>query len=88
MERGANGKYACPCCNYYTLEEPPNTQPTFEICDVCFWQEDWVMQDSPDVGGGANIVSLNQARINFKAFGAAEDRGIPHVRPPKPDELR
>ena len=38
--------------------------------------------------GGANRVSLIQARHNFLLFGACEEEMKKHVRKPKEDELR
>ena len=53
-------KYKCPCCEQYTLdEEPPGT---FEICEVCGWEDDDWQYRFPDRGGGANQLSLFQAK--------------------------
>ncbi|MBS7426825.1 hypothetical protein KHP59_01710 [Virgibacillus sp. 19R1-5] len=49
-------KYTCPCCGYKTLnEEPPGT---FEICEICFWEDDYTQFADPDYEGGANAPSL------------------------------
>ena len=49
----------CACCGNYSLED----DSLFEICDVCNWQQDAVMEDNPDYTGGANYyLSLNEAR--------------------------
>jgi len=78
--------YKCPCCGYYTIgEKPPGT---YEICPVCFWEDDHVQYQEPDLDGGANELSLNQSRMNFKKFRASEKRFITRVRPPKDDELQ
>jgi Cysteine-rich CPCC len=57
------GDYACPCCGYLTL----SSRGDFEICNVCFWEDD--CQDDHDadaVRGGPNgNLSLTQARRNF-----------------------
>jgi hypothetical protein len=37
--------------------------------------------------GGANAVSLNEARINFKKFGAADQDKSKRARPPNPEEV-
>ncbi len=52
-------KYTCPCCGYKTLEEEP--PGTYEICNICFWEDDSVQFKEPDYEGGANEVSLKQA---------------------------
>ena len=30
------GLLQCPCCDYFTLEE----RRSWNICDVCYWQDD------------------------------------------------
>ena len=65
-------KYPCPCCENYTFSEKP--PKTFDICPVCFWEDDYVQFNDPDFKGGANHVSLNQAKKNYLKFGAIEKR--------------
>ncbi len=72
----------CLCCGYKTID----AELQFEICPVCFWQDDDIQNKNPDYSGGANAPSLNQARDNFKKFGAVEKRLIKYVRNPKPEE--
>lgn len=44
--------------------------------------------DADDIRGGPNgSLSLTQARQNFKSFRACDERALPHVRPPVPEEL-
>jgi len=76
--------WPCPCCGFLTLEEQP--PGTYDICPVCFWEDDPVQFDDADYGGGANVVSLNEARRNFAQFGASEERFRRNVRPARPDE--
>ncbi|MBV8315055.1 MAG: hypothetical protein JOZ53_08965 [Planctomycetaceae bacterium] len=76
--------YACPCCGYLTLGEPP--PGTYEICPVCGWQDDPVQFEDPSYTGGANEVSLAEARRNFLGSGAAEPRSAGWVRPPRDEE--
>lgn len=78
-------KYICPCCGYRTLEEEP--PGTFDICPVCYWEDDFVQYDNPDYEGGANHVSLNQAKENFKKYEVSELRFKKYVRPPLEDEV-
>lgn len=77
-------KYKCKCCGYYTLtEEPvnPDIAPgTFEICPVCYWEDDSLQYLHPDMRGGANDVSLNEAKKNFLEFGAIEKRYVQYTR--------
>ncbi len=78
-------KYKCPCCNNLTLTEKPTG--TFEICPVCYWEDDNVQFNDPDYKGGANVESLNQARINYKQFKAISKKYINKVREPFKDEI-
>jgi hypothetical protein len=83
--RPEDGPYACPCCRYITLTE----RGGFEICPVCFWEDDG--QDDPDaevvLGGPNGRLSLTQARQNFASIGACDERCRSFVRPPLPDEV-
>ena len=76
--------YPCPCCGFNTLAE----RGGFDICPVCFWEDD--RQDDHDadaVRGGPNYtLSLTKARANFRAFGACQRKHIANVRPPLPKE--
>jgi hypothetical protein len=77
--------FACPCCRCKTIGE----RAVFEICPVCFWEDDG--QDDPnadEVWGGPNYeLSLTAARANYQSFGASSERRRQFVRPPNPDEL-
>ena len=77
-------RYPCPCCGYLTLSKAPGG--TYETCKVCFWEDDGVQLRDPNYRGGANKVSLNEARENFRQHGASEERFRAHVRPPQADE--
>ncbi len=80
-----NLKYKCPCCGYYTYKNKPIGE--YDICPVCFWEDDPFQSEDPDLGGMGNTFSLNQCRENYKKFGACEKRLMEFVRPPKEDEL-
>lgn len=76
--------YACPCCGYLTLaEEPPGT---YEVCPVCFWEDDVAQGEDPNLEGGANAVSLVEARENFAECGATAREHMGEVRKPRPEE--
>lgn len=51
----------CACCGKSIVA-------AFEVCKVCGWENDWFQNEEPDIGGegGANIMSLNEARQAFK----------------------
>lgn len=78
-------KYACPCCGNLTLEsEPPGS---YELCPVCYWEDDGVQFRDPTLPGGANSMSLNEARSNYRRYGVTCAEGRGYVRPPQPDEF-
>ncbi|WP_431028366.1 CPCC family cysteine-rich protein [Lysinibacillus sp. LZ02] len=74
-------KYTCPCCGYKTLtEKPPGTFEICEICEICYWEDDNVQFNHPDVEGGANVPPLKKAQQNYIQFGACDEASIPSVR--------
>ena len=75
---------ACPCCGCLTLSE----RGAFEICPVCYWEDDGQGDlDADQVRGGPNgELSLTQGRQNYRTFGASRREDLPHVRPPLPGE--
>lgn len=84
MDRKITPKYKCPCCGCYTFDDAP--QGTYDICPVCFWEDDLLQNNKPDFKGGANRVSLNKARENYKKYGACEERFVQFVRKPNEKE--
>ena len=77
-------KYKCPCCNHFTFEKK---ERKYDICPVCFWEDDPEQYANPTLERGANHVSLTQARVNFLHFGASDVDMKKYVRGPKKDEL-
>ena len=69
---------------YLTLpQEPPGT---FEMCEVCWWEDDPVQFADPTYRGGANSPSLIEAQANFRSFGASDPQFLDSVRSPRPGE--
>ncbi|WP_024772821.1 CPCC family cysteine-rich protein [Aquimarina macrocephali] len=85
-KQNRHGNYQCPCCKYYTLNEKPDN--TFQTCPVCFWEDDGIQLHDPDYEGGANEMSLNQARRNFKELGVIDLQFEEQVRQPLEEELK
>lgn len=79
-----DGRFLCPCCGCFTL----GSAGSFEICPVCFWEDDG--QDDGDaevVRGGPNgRLSLSRARENYLRFGARDERFVSEVRAPYESE--
>lgn len=78
-------KYKCPCCGYFTFESKPDGN--YDICPVCFWEDDPMAYDDPYEECSCNKVSLNQAKHNYVEFGACHKDMISYVRKPNADEL-
>jgi len=62
MEKTAETMNSCPCCGSMTIETPG----MYDICRVCGWEDDDLQSDNPGYAGGANHMSLNEARAAFK----------------------
>ncbi|AEE44322.1 CPCC family cysteine-rich protein [Cellulomonas fimi] len=77
MDESEQG-YPCPCCGHITFGEAPGS---YEICAVCFWEDDAVQLRWPNYRGGANTPSLIEAQRAYVELGAMERRFIGHVRP-------
>lgn len=71
-------RYPCPCCGHRVLDAMPGS---YEICPVCFWEDDGVQFRWPTMDGGANKVSLIEAQLNYQDFGACDQHGKQYVRP-------
>lgn len=57
----------CDCCDYFTI--PANND--YEICPVCFWEQDAWGISEPDEPSGANHgLTLREGRNNFALLGA------------------
>ena len=55
-------KIKCPVCGKYEF----NDLNDFDICPVCGWENDVIQLEDPDYDGGANHISLNEARMIYK----------------------
>ena len=77
-------KYTCPCCGFIVFAERQN----YEICPICFWEDDAVQAADPWFAGGANKPSLAEAQRIYEAIGAMEARFVPDVRAPLPSDRR
>ncbi|WP_083965581.1 CPCC family cysteine-rich protein [Dokdonella koreensis] len=53
--------FPCPCCGERRL----TAVGAYEVCPVCDWEDDPAQSQDPDLAGGANAPSLNQARAQW-----------------------
>lgn len=49
----------CPVCGSKVDGE-------FDVCKKCGWENDLIQRDHPDFRGGANKMSLNEAREAYR----------------------
>ncbi len=49
-------KYTCLCCGYKTLDEK---RGSFDICPVCFWEDDMFITPTKNVDGKIDLSYLN-----------------------------
>jgi hypothetical protein len=81
--------YPCPACGFLQFSGPPGT---YEICDICGWEDDHVQLARPLLRGGANRICLFEAQqlalhshpVGVDRFGSAERD--PQWRPLTKDE--
>lgn len=75
---------SCACCGYQTIEE----KGCFEICPICYWEDDPVQEADPWFSGGANNPSLYQAQINYELYSAIEECFQKNVRNIRSEDLK
>lgn len=78
--------YTCPCCGYQTLESKP--PGTYDICPICYWEDDNIQYEDPFYEGGANRPSLYEAQRNFLSYGAYDKHVLPYVRKPNKNDIK
>lgn len=54
--------HPCPVCGETIFPH----HGSFDVCDECGWEDDWVQETYPDSDAGANEMSLNDYRAAFK----------------------
>jgi hypothetical protein len=55
---------------------------TYAICPIFRWEDDWAQFRDPHYRGGANKVSLAEARASFEAIGVSDPRRRDRAREP------
>lgn len=66
------GPVQCPCCDYFSLSR----RGSYDICPVCYWEDDGTGLGTPDVISGPNHITLREARENFARLGAADQAAV------------
>ncbi len=58
----------CPCCNFYSIGLGDDGH--YDICTICFWENG---------GNGPNHMTLEDAKQNFKTFGAISKSALQFI---------
>jgi hypothetical protein len=56
--------FPCPSCGFEVFSEPPGS---YEICELCGWEDDPVQLRFPAMAGGANRSSLAEHQLRALA---------------------
>jgi hypothetical protein len=72
-------KEQCPCCDYISHYE----RGGYDICKICFWEDDGQDIDKVDEISWVNHMTLRQGRANFREFGASSLHVQQYVLPPE-----
>lgn len=55
-------KEKCACCQQLTVDK----DAAFDICPNCGWEKDATQNENPNYKGGANKMSLSEAKEAYK----------------------
>lgn len=68
----------CPCCDYFSL----SSDEDYEICPICFWEQDYFDIELPDEISSANHgLTIREARANFRSIGACCSEMVKNALP-------
>lgn len=71
-------KTQCDCCDYFTIDNGAD----YEICPICFWEQDAFGVSEPEADSGANHgLTLREGRSNFLKHGACAPEFVEKVIP-------
>ena len=78
-------EFACPVCGHYTIFE----RYDWEICPVCFWEDDVLDEPGKDNESPANgHLKLSEAQANYILFGCVRLENKKDIRLARPDEAK
>ena len=86
-EEFADKRIKCPCCGYLTIVDKEDKNLIQDVCPVCFWQYNTEAINNPDKIIEPNVVSLNEAKKNYKEYKASSKLGSINAREPMDDEI-
>lgn len=65
---GITEKHVCPVCRKYYF----SGKGSYEICEECGWEDDPVQDEIHNYEGGANQLSVNEARLEYVMLSSGE----------------
>jgi len=68
----------CPVCGFRTLKAVGK----FETCELCGWKDDPAQSADPDLKGGANAPSLNEAQAAWQGREKRRAASLKKTSPP------
>lgn len=72
----------CPCCGHHTL----TGRGDYDLCPVCFWEDDPDQLRWPDSADGVNGKSLIESQQTYLRLGAMDEVFVSKVRPARSSE--
>ena len=82
-------KSECPCCGYLTI--PASGKDSVcagYICPVCYWEIDVFISSENERSDQNAGLTLLQAQLNYRSFGACDEKMLQYVRKPYDSEKR
>lgn len=61
MNSKDNKDTICPVCEEFSFESSGD----YDICPICRWENDGIQRDQKDYWGGANTLSVNEAKAVY-----------------------
>ena len=76
------GRHKCPVCGLYEFEQ----DSSYDICPYCEWEDDGVQGDNHNYRGGANRMSVNDAKAEWEERLKAGYKPVMLFDPDEDDE--
>lgn len=78
MNKENENLWPCIVCGHFSFDGPPGT---YEICQVCGWEDDGVQSKHPRMRGGANGGSVFDYQQSYKEWYLDPENRDPGCRP-------
>lgn len=76
----------CPCCDNLTIPIYNDEVSSIAfICPVCYWEIDLFIKNQHEKSDQNHGLTLAEARLNYKSFGACDKQMLQYVLTPEDD---